>query len=64
MAKRNQPAIINEYMENGVKITVYAEKQTKHRLWQRGENFYGIVARADNFAGGSMVPFTRKPGKI
>lgn len=63
--RTKQPEILKQYVrEDGVKVTVYAEKKTKRRSWMRGENFCGIVQRTDDFAGGMMVPFSRKPGKI
>ena len=64
MSKRKIEAVSEYFNEAlGCMVKVYPEKQVKRRAWMRGEIFIGISQRTDNFAGGCMVPFSRKPGK-
>lgn len=56
--------IVKQYTTpDGVTVTQYAEKPTKKVRWMRGEHYCGIIQRTDDFTGGSMVHFSRKPGK-
>jgi len=53
---------IGEYVENGVKITVYPEKETKHVKWQKNDTFYGTKMRITDDSN-TFAHFTRKKGK-
>lgn len=53
---------LQEYIdENGVKITVYPEKQKKRTPWQKNDTFYAAKLRITDDS--SFARFTRKKGK-
>jgi hypothetical protein len=52
---------IGSYVENGVTITVYPEKQVKKRLWQKNDTFYSTLMRIPD--GSCFANFSRKAGK-
>ena len=61
MSKATQ--VLNRHFENGVLVTVYAEKKTKKVTWMKGESSCGVLNRLDGEAlGGSMVRFSRRVG--
>ena len=61
MSRKTQ--ILSQHIEDGHLVTVYAEKKTKKVRWMKGEQYCGVLQRVDDI-GGSMVHFSRKPGKI
>lgn len=54
---------IKSYVENGITIVVYPEKQIKRRLWQKNDTFYSAKMRVEDGMGGLFTPMTRKAGK-
>ena len=53
---------VTSYEENGVKITVYPEKQKKRTLWQKNDTFYAAKMRVED-NNGLFTTFSRKSGK-
>lgn len=52
---------IKTYVEDGVTVTVYPEKKTKKRLWQKNDTFYSTMMRIED--GSCFANFSRKAGK-
>jgi hypothetical protein len=53
---------IDQYYEDGIKVKVYPEKKSKHRMWQKNDTFYAAKMRIPS-NNSSFVSFTRKKGK-
>jgi hypothetical protein len=53
---------IKTYVENGITISVYPEKQIKRRMWQKNDTFYSAKMRVEE-SGTMFTAMTRKAGK-
>jgi hypothetical protein len=53
---------IKTYVENGLTIVVYPEKQIKRRMWQKNDTFYSAKMRIED-GNGLFAQFSRKAGK-
>ncbi len=49
---------IHSYIENGITVNVYAEKQVKRVHWQRNDTLYASMSKAQ-----SSITSYRKAGK-